>query len=146
MKVNAKSSLIGGVIAIILATACCWLPVLLVSIGAGTGLLAFADGVQGYSTYLMFGGVAFILVGGIQLYNRRTNSVSKKIISTSTIICPLCGHSKKELMPIDACQYFFECENCHEVIKPKEGDCCVYCSYGDVPCPPIQQGEDCCSP
>ena len=23
------------------------------------------------------------------------------------------------------------------------GDCCVFCSYGDVKCPPIQQGERC---
>ncbi|MGE0674778.1 MAG: GDCCVxC domain-containing (seleno)protein, partial [Methylibium sp.] len=33
---------------------------------------------------------------------------------------------------------------------PKSGDCCVYCSYGTVPCPPIQAqrqdgtGSGCC--
>ncbi len=31
------------------------------------------------------------------------------------------------------------------LLKPTEGDCCVYCSYGDVKCPPIQQGSFCCS-
>ena len=25
------------------------------------------------------------------------------------------------------------------VLKPKEGHCCVFCSYGDAPCPSIQQ-------
>ena len=145
MKVNAKSTIIGGALTVIIATACCWLPVLLVSIGAGTGITALADDVHGYSTYLMFGGGALILVGGVQLYNRRTNSVPIKIISTSTITCPLCGHRKGELMPTNACQYFYECEKCNEVLKPIKGDCCVYCSYGDVVCPPIQQGKDCCT-
>jgi len=48
----------------------------------------------------------------------------------SSIKCPSCGHEKKETMPTDACQFFYECENCHEILKPKEGDCCVFCSYG----------------
>jgi len=26
----------------------------------------------------------------------------------------------------------------------KPGDCCVFCSYGSVPCPPIQAGNDDC--
>ncbi len=30
------------------------------------------------------------------------------------------------------------------VFKPLSGDCCVFCSYGDVKCPPIQLGEDVC--
>ena len=63
----------------------------------------------------------------------------------STITCPTCSHQKKEEMPTDACQFFYECENCKTQLKPKQGDCCVYCSYGSVPCPPIQEGkEDCC--
>jgi hypothetical protein len=50
-------------------------------------------------------------------------------------------------MPTDACQWFYECEHCHAVLKPKPGDCCVFCSYGTVPCPPVQQhgkGGACC--
>jgi len=56
----------------------------------------------------------------------------------STLTCPQCGHAKAEIMPTDACQWFYECERCHALLKPKAGDCCVYCSYGTVPCPPIQ--------
>jgi hypothetical protein len=41
-------------------------------------------------------------------------------------------------MPVDACQYLYECGACHTLHKPKAGDCCVYCSYGSVPCPPKQ--------
>ncbi|MDZ7904804.1 MAG: GDCCVxC domain-containing (seleno)protein [Cypionkella sp.] len=47
-------------------------------------------------------------------------------------------------MPTDACQWFYQCGNCGAVLKPKQGDCCVYCSYGTVPCPPIQAGSSCC--
>ncbi|MEJ2256949.1 MAG: GDCCVxC domain-containing (seleno)protein, partial [Woeseiaceae bacterium] len=28
--------------------------------------------------------------------------------------------------------------------KPKEGDCCVFCSYGDTECPPVQNEGSCC--
>ncbi len=63
----------------------------------------------------------------------------------SIITCPECGHRKKEEMPQDACQFFYECENCHTVLKAKPGDCCVYCSYGSDPCPPIQKERGCCN-
>ncbi|MDO6811879.1 MULTISPECIES: GDCCVxC domain-containing (seleno)protein [Tenacibaculum] len=62
----------------------------------------------------------------------------------SEITCPNCGNKKVEEMPTNACQFFYECENCKAVLKPNEGDCCVYCSYGTVPCPPIQQNKSCC--
>ncbi len=63
----------------------------------------------------------------------------------STITCPACGHRSIETAPSDACQYFYACKNCGLVLKPKKGDCCVFCSYGDVPCPPIQgrRGRGC---
>ena len=69
----------------------------------------------------------------------------------STITCPFFGHQSVEQMPTDACQFFYDCKGCGKLLKPKSGDCCVYCSYGDVPCPPIQQsvengeGGGCCS-
>ena len=46
-------------------------------------------------------------------------------------------------MPTDACQFFYECKGCGARLKPKLGDCCVFCSYGSVPCPPIQAGRTC---
>jgi hypothetical protein len=68
-------------------------------------------------------------------------------ILQSTLTCPECGHRALETMPTDACQYFYDCLGCGTVLKPKAGDCCVYCSYGDQPCPPIQDegGDACCS-
>ncbi|MGE3476041.1 MAG: GDCCVxC domain-containing (seleno)protein [Rhodospirillaceae bacterium] len=72
----------------------------------------------------------------------------KVLVLESTLTCPRCGVSKRETMPTDACQFFYDCSACGEVLRPKAGDCCVYCSYGDVPCPPVQEaGKDasgCC--
>ena len=70
------------------------------------------------------------------------------VILEATLTCPACGHVKTETMPTDACQWFYECEHCHRVLKPKPGDCCVFCSFGTVPCPPIQmsgnEARSCC--
>ena len=75
---------------------------------------------------------------------KHINGDAMKIQLQSTITCPICGHSKEETMPTDACQYFYECESCHTLLKPKQGDCCVFCSYGTVKCPPIQMNKNCC--
>lgn len=66
-----------------------------------------------------------------------------KIQTKSIISCPNCGHNKEEDMPENACQFFYECESCKTILKPKEGDCCVFCSYGTVKCPPIQENKCC---
>lgn len=64
-------------------------------------------------------------------------------ITTSEITCPNCGASYSEVMPTDACVYYYECTACKALLKPKAGDCCVFCSYGSVPCPPVQAGRPC---
>jgi hypothetical protein len=56
----------------------------------------------------------------------------------SVITCPHCATKKSEAMPVDACRVFYECGCCGANLRPKQGDCCVFCSYGSVPCPPIQ--------
>jgi hypothetical protein len=52
-------------------------------------------------------------------------------------------------MPTEFCQYFYDCPACGAQLKPKAGDCCIFCSFGSLPCPPVQeerlQGRaDCC--
>jgi len=59
----------------------------------------------------------------------------------STITCPNCGHQQAETMPTDNCQFFYDCKGCGRLLKPKQGDCCVFCSYGSVPCPSIQEAR-----
>ena len=56
----------------------------------------------------------------------------------ATITCPLCGKQATETMPENACQHFYRCTGCGEMLKPKDGDCCVFCSYADTVCPSKQ--------
>ena len=63
--------------------------------------------------------------------------------TVSILKCPRCGHTSAEQMPTDACRFFFVCAGCGETLKPLRGDCCVFCSYGTVPCPPRQTGQCC---
>ena len=61
------------------------------------------------------------------------------MIAQSTITCPRCGFEARETMPIDACQFFYDCKGCGTLLRPKPGDCCVFCSFGTVACPPVQE-------
>ncbi|HEV2833204.1 MAG TPA: GDCCVxC domain-containing (seleno)protein [Hanamia sp.] len=70
--------------------------------------------------------------------------MNKTIKLQSIITCAECGFQKEETMPIDACQYFYKCTNCGTILKAEQGDCCVFCSYGTVPCPPVQEKKTCC--
>ena len=65
-------------------------------------------------------------------------------ILESVLTCPKCGFAKSETMPTEACQFFYQCASCGAVLKPNAGDCCVFCSFGSVKCPPIQAQKSCC--
>jgi ribosomal protein L37E len=67
------------------------------------------------------------------------SSLDKNMKLTSKITCPYCGFPKEEKMPADSCQIFYKCQKCGKVATNKKGDCCVCCSYGDTPCPPMQK-------
>jgi hypothetical protein len=62
----------------------------------------------------------------------------------SMLTCPKCSYQAVETMPTDACQFFYDCKGCGERLKPLAGDCCVFCSFGSVPCPPVQSNLRCC--
>lgn len=72
-------------------------------------------------------------------------------VRTCELRCPVCGACHTQAMPTDACVYYFECTACGTMLTPKAGQCCVFCSYGSVPCPPMQMaraggdaGATCC--
>jgi len=67
-----------------------------------------------------------------------TKSGLKRIKTKTKLTCPHCGHIQATDMPTDACQISYKCINCKELIVPKKGDCCVFCSYAEDPCPPKQ--------
>ena len=54
----------------------------------------------------------------------------------ATIRCPACGVESANELPDDACLYFWKCPACGTDVRPRPGDCCVFCSYGSVRCPP----------
>ena len=102
-----------------------------------------------WSTYMFYAGLLLMVI--VSIWNmvlppsRSCMSVNKKeIVNESKITCPNCGHQKTEKMPTDSCQWFYECENCNIILKPKKGDCCVFCSYGDIKCPTMQQPDGLC--
>jgi len=59
------------------------------------------------------------------------------------LTCPNCHHAAVETMPLDRCVFFYECRACGVTLRPKEGDCCVYCSYGNKRCPFVQDDRPC---
>ncbi|WP_084226872.1 GDCCVxC domain-containing (seleno)protein [Nitrosospira sp. NpAV] len=65
-------------------------------------------------------------------------------ILESVLTCPHCGYAKPEIMPTHACQFYYECSSCKVLLRPHPGDCCVFCSFGTVKCPPVQMQSDCC--
>jgi hypothetical protein len=74
-----------------------------------------------------------------------TNPSQKTVvILASDLTCPDCGHVATETMPTDACQWFYTCTACAATLRPNPGDCCVFCSFGTVPCPPMQGAGGCC--
>ncbi|MCE1201276.1 MAG: hypothetical protein LWX09_04150 [Bacteroidia bacterium] len=73
-----------------------------------------------------------------------TRCNQQETILQSEISCPYCGTKTMEIMPEDACQFFYECPGCLIILRPNQGDCCVFCSFGSVPCPPKQSDKSCC--
>jgi YHS domain-containing protein len=64
------------------------------------------------------------------------------VVLQSVITCPSCGNQAQETMPTEACVFFYECPSCHAVLRPKRGHCCVFCSYGSIPCPSVQTQKE----
>ena len=52
------------------------------------------------------------------------------------LTCPVCGSVAEERMPENACVVRWRCPSCDTEVRPRPGDCCVFCSYGSRPCPP----------
>ena len=64
----------------------------------------------------------------------------RAIVPDSVITCPVCGYRQTEAMPTTACIVVYHCKGCAAVLRPRVGTCSVFCSFGDVPCPPAQAG------
>lgn len=68
--------------------------------------------------------------------------MSTQIKTLAHHTCPQCRELQTIAMPTNACQYFYKCQSCGAMLKPKEGDCCVFCSYADTKCPSKQMPHE----
>lgn len=136
--------MLGSGLTFLLATSCCWLPFVAAALfGGSVGAVAFSSKIEPFGGFLMAVGVGLAAFAAWGFF-KKNRAASAKIVLQSRIACPKCGFEKIETMPTDACQFFYECENCHAVLTPNAGDCCVFCSFGTVKCPPVQTGGHCC--
>lgn len=57
------------------------------------------------------------------------------------ITCPDCDFTQQEVMPDNYWVTSYQCASCGTTLQPKEGDCCVYCSFSDQLCPAKQKAQ-----
>ena len=117
-------------------------PLIIGGIAAVALLYALHARFSALLVYLSLGALCFASLWNYLLSRRRKGGAD--VILRSVITCPKCGHRAEETMPTNACLFFYDCSRCGAKLKPKPGDCCVFCSYGSVRCPPIQTGVACC--
>ena len=100
-----------------------------------------------FSALLVYPGLGGLCVASVWNYllSRKRRGDGAGVILQSVITCPKCGNHSEETMPTDACLFFYNCSFCGARLKPKAGDCCVFCSYGSVTCPPKQLDASCCA-
>lgn len=89
----------------------------------------------------LYGGLLGLIAASI--WNYLSTTRGGQPVLQSTVTCPHCGHKSEETMPTNACLFFYDCTGCGVRLKPRSGHCCVFCSYGSVPCPPVQTGAVC---
>ena len=106
-------------------------PLLIGLLSGGLIIYAYNFNFNFNSLTIYSGMFGFLVATGLNYYINRKHKIAcatctvidgKTVELKSTITCPKCGLQKKETMPIDACQFFYECENCKTVLKPKKGD------------------------
>ena len=91
---------------------------------------------------LALGFVAFSgLVGRTFAKFRTTNPAWGGVVNDSLVTCPVCKTKVQEKMSSEAPKRIYHCPSCLSWLSPKEGDHCIYDSYGSVKCPPIQIKE-----
>jgi hypothetical protein len=112
--------------------------------GISVAILAYAF-YHAFYPFILYAGLFGLLAATLWNYVCSCRHIPRAAVLRSVISCPRCGHRAEEIMPTNACLYFYDCPGCHARLKPTPGDCCVFCSYGSVPCPPIQLGISCCA-
>jgi MerC mercury resistance protein len=114
----------------------------LLALGVGSGAAAFAGLYLLRSEAAVYAGFAGLIVASAtDFWGRRgppRPAADPSRPRESVITCPECRHRRRETMPTDACMFFYQCTACGALLRPKAGDCCVFCSFGSVKCPPAR--------
>jgi hypothetical protein len=86
---------------------------------------------------------SFLLVFSACNTEKDNSKIDSQIENTnnenSKLTCPYCNSIFIETLPNEYCLIKYTCAKCSKNIYPKEGDCCVFCSYGTHKCPSIQE-------
>jgi hypothetical protein len=111
---------------------------------SGAGLIFVAYHIAFYA-FLVYGGLVLLVAAALGPWAYRfAMRLLRRPILRSVLTCPSCGFRRAERMPTNACLFFWDCPRCGARARPLLGDCCVFCSYGSVPCPPVQFGGCAC--
>ena len=65
------------------------------------------------------------------------------MLNTATIVCPHCQHPSEETMRVRVVERTIRCSECSETIEAPADKHCVWCAYGDIPCPVVQNAGSC---
>jgi len=61
-----------------------------------------------------------------------SNKLHEKVELSTVVTCPSCNHKQTMMMPRNFCERSFHCYNCKKDHAEKPGDCCIFCSYGQL--------------
>ena len=134
---RSPKTLFGSIIGAAIVAICCFTPFLAVtSVALGVSLL--------------FPGIDFVLFTLMAIFAATAAysllpRAKPKIVVDTFLTCPQCGAREAAKMPTNACQWFYDCPACGALLRPKAGDCCVFCSYGENLCPPKKIEGGCCA-
>lgn len=68
------------------------------------------------------------------------------MITESILTCPNCKYKESEEMHENVFPTKFNCGSCQQTVSIKDGECCIYCQFGDFPCLHTQiVGSACCA-
>ncbi|WP_293596999.1 MULTISPECIES: GDCCVxC domain-containing (seleno)protein [unclassified Polynucleobacter] len=57
----------------------------------------------------------------------------------TTITCPNCRGQESLEISQGYSQHLYRCPSCSTILKPKSGDCCIFCSFGSLDCSSAEQ-------
>jgi hypothetical protein len=114
---RGNAVLVGSILAAFGASICCVGPLVLLALGISGAWISSLTALEPYRPIFMGLTLLFLGFAFYRLYLAASLSARR--------------------WPTAACQFFYECVNCKTLLRPKSGDCCVFCSYGSVKCPPM---------